>query len=238
MASSRTKDRLIGVVIGVVLVVVLLVVAATIAFFVLSEDTPASDTAGESTTDAPAPPAGAASPPDDLAADETWLGDIDLDAARLVTTEADLRDVQAVGSDVLTGPEGTQVGTLEVEATVPFDVVAERLGPGTTVEAGEDGQAAVRRSIDLFGRELEVVATGTVEAVDGRLVVEPRTIDIGGSTFVADALGAAARELIVIEQEVEGLPEGLVLREVTVIDDGFRARLDGQDVVVAPAATP
>lgn len=239
MASSRTKDRLIGVVIGVVLALVLLVVAVTVAFFVLSGDTTAPDSSAGGTPAPPSPPpAGAATPPDDLAQGETWLGDIDLEAARLVTTEADLRDVDAVGSDVLTGPDGTRVGTLEVEATVPFAVVAERLGPGTTVGAAQDGQASVRRGIDLFGRELEVVATGTVEAVDGRLVVEPRTIVIGGSTFVAEALASAARELIVIEQDVEGLPEGLVLRDVAVVDDGFRARLDGEDVLISPAAAP
>jgi hypothetical protein len=39
---------------------------------------------------------------------------------------------------------------------------------------------------------------------------------------------------VTIEQTVEGLPEGLVLRDVAVQDDGFRARLDGVDVRLAP----
>ncbi len=117
---------------------------------------------------------------------------------------------------------------------MPFDVVAQQLGPDTTVEPADDGQATVRRRLQVAGREIEIVATGTVEAVRGRLVVEPRTIDVGGGRFLAEAIGAAARELLVIEQDVEGLPDGLVLREVTVTDDGFRARLDGQDVLVGP----
>ena len=33
-----------------------------------------------------------------------------------------------------------------------------------------------------------------------------------------------------IRQPVEGVPEGLVLKEVTVQDDGFRALLSGEDV--------
>jgi hypothetical protein len=100
------------------------------------------------------------------------------------------------------------------------------------VEPAEDGQASVRRRVSVLGREVELVATGTVEAVGGRLVVQPRTIDVGGPAFLAEAIGAAAREFVVIEQDVAGLPEGLVLRQVTVTDSGFRARLDGQDVLV------
>ena len=38
------------------------------------------------------------------------------------------------------------------------------------------------------------------------------------------------RELVTIRQPVEGVPDGLVLQEVTVQDDGFRARLSGTDV--------
>lgn len=230
---SRTADRLVGAVLGALGVLVLLVVAAVVAFLALSgrADGPASE--APLPAPVPAPPA-AAPPPADLAADETWLGDVTLDAGQLVTAESDLRDVQAVGSDVRTGPGGTRVGSLAVDATVPFAVVAEQLGPGTTLEPADDGEATVRRRVLVLGREVEVAATGTVEAVGGRLVVEPRTIDVGGTTFLSEALGTAARELVVIEQEVEGLPEGLVLREVTVTDGGFRARLDGRDVLVAP----
>ena len=45
-----------------------------------------------------------------------------------------------------------------------------------------------------------------------------------------EAVGAAVRELVTIRQPVEGVPEGLVLQEVAVQDDGFRARLSGTDV--------
>ena len=119
---------------------------------------------------------------------------------------------------------------------MPFDVVARQIGPGTTVAAAGDGQASVRRTVEVLGRELDVVATGTVEVVGGRLVVNPRSIDVGGPAFVADAVAAVARELVVIEQDVEGLPAGLLLRQVTVTDAGFRARLDGEDVEIAPTS--
>ena len=234
--STRTRDRLVGALVGAVLVVVLLVAAAAVAFVRLSHPVDAA-------TADPAPPPlesplepGRATPPADLAPGETWLGDVVLDAATLLTTEADLRDVSAVGSDVRTGDDGIRAGRLAVDATVPFDVVAQQIGPGTTVAAAGDGQASVRRTVEVLGRELDVVATGTVEVVGGRLVVNPRSIDVGGPAFVADAVAAVARELVVIEQDVEGLPEGLVLRQVTVTDAGFRARLDGEDVLIAPTS--
>lgn len=57
----------------------------------------------------------------------------------------------------------------------------------------------------------------------GRLIVEPRSIDIGGPDFLSDATAAVVRGLVTIEHEIEGLPEGLVLQDVTVQGDGFRA---------------
>ncbi len=231
-SSSRTRDRLAGAVVGALLTLLLLAVAAGAAFLAVSRPSGAAGPA------APAPsPSGSgeeAPAPEDLAAGETWLGDLVLDAGTLRTPETDLRDVHAVGTDVLTGPGGTRAGRLDVEATVPFPVVAAQIGPGSTVEAADDGQASVRRTVEVLGRELEVVATGTVEVVGGRLVVEPRSVDVGGPAFLADAVGTVVRGLVTIEQDVDGLPEGLVLREVTVGPDGFRARLDGEDVLVAP----
>ena len=236
--STRTRDRLVGALVGAVLVVVLLVAAAAVAFVRLSHpvDAATADPAPPPPTLGPPLEPGRATPPADLAPGETWLGDVVLDAATLLTTEADLRDVSAVGSDVRTGDDGIRAGRLAVDATVPFDVVAQQIGPGTTVAAAGDGQASVRRTVEVLGRELDVVATGTVEVVGGRLVVNPRSIDVGGPAFVADAVAAVARELVVIEQDVEGLPEGLVLRQVTVTDAGFRARLDGEDVLIAPTS--
>jgi hypothetical protein len=92
----------------------------------------------------------------------------------------------------------------------------------------------VVRTVEAFGRELRVTATGTVEVEAGRLVVEPRSIDFGGPGFLSDATAAVVRRLVTIEHDVEGLPEGLVLRDVAVRDDGFRVSLRGEDVRLGP----
>ena len=46
------------------------------------------------------------------------------------------------------------------------------------------------------------------------------------------------RRFATIEHPIEGLPENLVLQDVTVQDDGFRADLSGRDVVLAGTVLP
>ncbi|WP_258061898.1 LmeA family phospholipid-binding protein [Arthrobacter sp. ZGTC412] len=102
------------------------------------------------------------------------------------------------------------------------------------IRAADGGQAMVVRTVEALGRELRVIATGTVEVEAGRLVVEPRSIDFGGPDFLSDATAAVVRRLVAIEHDIEGLPEGLVLQDVAVQGDGFRARLLGEDVQLVP----
>lgn len=226
MDGQRTKDRLMGA----AATLLLLLVLAVVLLWWVSEPGGDSAAPGEQpgTAGPDRPPA--AAPPSDLAEGETWLTGLTLDADVVVTPDASLTDVRAVAQDVRNTPTSLDAGWLAVDATVPFEVVADQLGEGTTVRGEDEDRATVVRTVDLLGREFRVVATGTVEVESGRLVVEPRSIDLGGPAFLADALGSAARALVTIEHSIEGLPEGLVLQEVTVQDDGFRANLQGEDV--------
>ncbi|TYD00153.1 DUF2993 domain-containing protein [Arthrobacter echini] len=228
MEWTRARDWLIGAA-GLLIV---LVVALAVVWFMISEP------AGRSGPGARPSPSGegpvAAGPPEELREDDVWLADVVLEAGTAVSGGTTLRDIDAVGRDVVTGPGGLIAGGLELDATVPFDVVAEELGGGAIVRPGDGGEAEVVRTVEVLGREVRVVASGTVEVVTGRLVVEPRSIDIGGPGFLSDALAAVARRAVTIEHDVEGLPEGLVLQDVGVRDDGFRATFRGEDVVLAP----
>lgn len=230
MERTRAKDWLIGaagmvVVLGVVLTILWLVVSAPAGEGEAGAVPSPSENAGS-------PPA--AQPPADVREDQVWLADLELEAGTVVAAGSTLRDVRAIGQDVITGPEGLVAARLSVDATVPFDVVAGELGGGTVVRAADGGQAAVVRTVEALGRELRVTATGTVEVESGRLVVEPRSIDFGGPDFLSDAVGAVVRGLVTIEHEIEGLPEGLVLQDVSVQSDGFRANLRGEDVKLVP----
>ena len=230
MEWTRAKDWLIGAT-GMLLV---LGIAIGILWWVVSD--PAG---GGEAGPAPSPTIGAertpgAEPPSDLREDDVWLADLALDAGTVMTADSTLRDVRAVGQDVVTGPDGLVATRLAVDATVPFEVVANEIGNGTEVRAADGGQAMVVRTVEVLGRELPVVATGTVEVQSGRLVMEPRSIDFGGPDFLSDAVAAAVRSLVTIEHDVEGLPEGLVLQDVAVQGDGFRASLRGEDVKLVP----
>ena len=230
MKWTRVKDWLIGAA-GMVLV---LGVVAVILWWAVSN--PAG---GGEAAPVPLPTAGAdrppaAQPPADLREDQVWLADVALDAGTVVAAGSTLRDVRAVGQDVVASPDGLIAGQLAVDATVPFDVVGNKLGDGTVVSSADGGQASVVRTVTALGRELRVTATGTVEVKDGMLIVEPRSIDVGGPDFLSDATAAVVRRFVTIEHSIEGLPDGLVLQDVAVQGDGFRANLRGDDVKLVP----
>ncbi|WP_221933172.1 LmeA family phospholipid-binding protein [Tessaracoccus rhinocerotis] len=201
--------------------------------FWLSITRPVDDT-GASPSPVPSPSATAggtrATPPPDLADDQVWLGDISLDASSVFAAGTPLHDVVATGTDVTSGPDGLVARHLDLTATVPFEVVAAELGPGSTLSAAEGGEVRVHTRMEAMGRTLSVAATGTVDVVDGKLVLVPTSIDIGGPEFLADLLADAVRELVTFEHRIEGLPDGVILRSVKVLDGGFRANLTGDDV--------
>lgn len=209
--------------------IAVLVLALVAVVLVWSVSRPAGDAEAAPTPSAPPGPEEGV-PPVDLEAGEIWLTGLVLDAATVATPDGALQDVHAVGADVRTGPAGLVAGSLAVDATVPFALVASQIADDVVVTAAPDGLAAIVRTVEVGGREITVTATGTVEVEDGLLVVEPQTVDVGGPAFLAGLLGALARQVVTIEHEIEGLPEGLVLRDVTVEQDGFHAELTGVDV--------
>lgn len=230
MRSRRAKDMLIGA----LSMLLVLVVGAVIVWWRVTDPAEGDEARPDSSPPSDAGPPPDTDPPADLAEDESWFEELSVDAGNLVTEGSALRDVRAVGQDVVTSSDATVAGRVSVEATVPFEVVAHEIGDRTAVGATADGQAFVVRTVEVLGRELRVTATGTVEAEGGRLVVEPSSIDIGGPDFFSDATAAVVRRLVTIEHDIEGLPDGLALQDVGVQDDGFRAYLSGEDVQLVP----
>ncbi len=226
-----TRSRALDWAIGALAMLLLLTVLTVILWFSIS--TPASETSNKSS---PSPvTAGNArdAPPSDLGQDEIWLGDIDVASGMVVLHDSSLLDVEAVGYGARSGPDGVVVDELEVRATVPFDVIEEELGRNTQVSATSDGQARVDGSVTVLGRSLRIMATGTVEVRGGLLVVEPRSIDLGGPDVVSRAVAGAVRQFVTIEHSIDGLPPNLVLQDVAIQQDGFRTELRGQNVVLA-----
>lgn len=228
--NPRLRDGLLGAA-GAVLVLAL---AGWIVVWSISD--PARGGAAAPTTPDATPSADG--PPTDLDPAEMWLDDLVLDAGTVALPDSTLRDVTASAQGVRTGPDGLVATAMVVDATVPFEVVADQIGEDAVVRAGEGSEAVVERDVEVGGRSFHVVASGSVEVVDGRLVVEPSTIDVGGPSFLAGLIGSVVRSLVTIEHEVEGLPEGLVLQDVGVQDDGFRASLSGDDVRIVFPTVP
>ena len=182
----------------------------------------------------PSPTASGPAPgqPDDLEPDETWLGSVELRSQDVVSADAELADVVASGSGVRFSPEGLRADRLDIDATIPFDTVAEQVGDGVRIYPAGGGLAGIERQVTLLGRDVTVSATGTVVADGGQLLIEPETIDLGGPAFLDSAASALARNLVTIREDVPGVPEGMALTDVEVTDAGFDASLSGTDVVI------
>jgi hypothetical protein len=221
---TGVRNFLLGLLAGV------LVVILGTGALVLSASRPTGAAQPAPQQSAPPP---ASTPPADLRKGETWLQDVDLSSATVVTPDGPFSDVRANGTDVRVTAQGLRVGHLRLEATLPFAAAARQIDGGVELYAAGDGRAGVRRTAGLAGRAVTLRATGTVTAVGGQLVIEPEAVDLGGPDFLDAALSAAARRLVTIRHTVEGLPEGMRLTRVTVSDNGFRATLEGSNVTLA-----
>jgi hypothetical protein len=150
----------------------------------------------------------------------------------LTSPEGRVEDLRLSARDVVVEGSTMTMGSATVDGVVPFDLVAEEIGPDARVSATGDGRARLVRSIEVLGRRIPVSATGRVDAVDGAVVVEPVSIEIGGPQWFEGLLARTAGRLLSLRHEVEGLPEGLQLERASVADDGIRVHLSGEDVVL------
>ena len=205
--------------------------ALVLVVLVLSLGSGASSSAGTASPRPTGSPT-VAEQPADLAADETWLGSVDLRSQDVVSAKGDLVDVVAKGSGVRFSNKGLQAQTLDIDATIPFATVAEQVGQDVTVYDAGNGKTGVERQVTILGRDITLKATGTVTAEGGQLLIEPETIDLGGPSFLDAAASGLARSLATIRQDVPGVPTGMSLDAVAVTPQGFDAQLSGTDVVV------
>ena len=206
--------------------------ALVLVVLVLSLGSGASSATGTTASPRPTGSATVAQQPTDLAADETWLGAVDLRSQDVVSAKGDLVDVVATGSGVRFSQKGLQAQTLDIDATIPFATVAEQVGQDVTVYDAGNGKTGVERKVTILGRDITLKATGTVTAEGGQLLIEPETIDLGGPSFLDAAASTLARSLATIRQDVPGVPAGMSLDAVAVTPQGFDAQLSGTDVVV------
>ena len=213
---------------GVLTTLVALAVAAGFMLASLPVADPAQASPPRSAPTTPSAPVA----PSSVAKGETWLADVDLSSSRVLTSNGPLTDVTAKGAGVRLTSKGLRAQRLDLEAVLPFATAARQIGKDVELYDAGGGRAGVRRTETVLGRRVAVRATGTVTAVNGQLVIVPETVDLGGPGVLDSALSTAARRLVTIHHTVTGLPAGLRLTGVKVVQGGFRATLSGSDVVL------
>jgi hypothetical protein len=185
---------------------------------------PESSPTRSATTQPPTAPA-------TVAPGETWLGDVELSSEDVRTADGPLQDVAASGVGVQLTEEGLRADRLDLLATLPFETAAEQIGDGIELYPAGD-LAGMRRTVEILGRQVPIEATGRVQAVDGQLVIEPQTVDLGSAEWVDRLASAAVRAFVTIRHTVTGIPEGMRLDTVEVQPDGFRVELSGTEVSI------
>ena len=150
----------------------------------------------------------------------------------LTTPQGRVEDLELSAQDVVVASSTMTMGTATVDGVVPFRVVAEQIGPGATVTAIGDGEARVTRSVEVLGRRLGISATGRVDVGAGAIVVEPVSVETGGPEWLEGLLARTAGRFVALRHDVQGLPEGLELERASVVDEGIRVHLTGEDVVL------
>jgi hypothetical protein len=148
-------------------------------------------------------------------------------------TRADvaLRGVHLPLSDALSGDvQEIPVDRVDGTATLPYALLAERIGGDTTVAQEGDG-IRVTRTVDVLGFEFTVTAAGTV-TLDGQdLVIDVRDASAGAVDVPAFVLDRA-EHLLDLRYPVPALPFGLQLTSVAPAADGVAVRVAATDVVL------
>ncbi|WP_127573607.1 DUF2993 domain-containing protein [Georgenia faecalis] len=159
------------------------------------------------------------------------LAEVRIAGDRVVVDGVTLDDVQVTARDVTTA-EPYAAGSVELNATLPVESLRSAVAsadPGLSL-AVDDGELTL--GLDVLGLD---VAVGVVPVAAGTAVtLELTGVSLGGAEVSADDLPAAVTDLLgEWRLEVPGLPQGLELTRVDVIEDGLRVRAAGRDVDLA-----
>lgn len=222
--TRRTGIRWRDVALGVL--ATLLTLGIAIALLVVALPTP-GDQSEPAQIPAGVPPTPVS--PADLGDDETWFARLDLATDLVETPDGPLHDVDGEGTGVRAGPDGVRAESLEIRATLPFATAAEQIGEGVVLADAGGNRVRVTRTVPVAGRDVTLSGTGSVRVEDGRLVIQPRTVDVGPD-WLSTVVSGAVEDLVTVRHTVQGLPEGTRLRSISVQDKGFAVQLSGRDV--------
>lgn len=204
-------------------VFVLLLLTAVVTWF--SWTTPLEESAtAPSEESTPATPDGQPLGENDLRA-----GDAVLQAPRVDTSAGPISDVRIDASDFLKQGDTVTAGGVAAQATVPFDTVEAQVGGGMELRALGDGRVAARLPIEVLGRGVTVVGNGNVQGNGNTIAFRPSEVGIEGGPSGIGVPGPVA-DRFTFGEAVPGLPEGLSITRIEVVDGGFQVHLTGDQV--------
>lgn len=213
--AVRVLERILAVV-GALCLLILVALGVVLLSFGVA--------AGDHDGGASAPVAGPAPPAD--GGDGLWFERVDGPAG-------ELRDVRVRARGARLGAGTLSAQRLDVDATVPYESVAARIGPGARVSPAGPQRIAVSVRREVLGRPVEVSGVAAIRAEGGRIALEPVRIDVPGPPGTSEALADVVGGLGPRRLPVPGLPPGLALTHVTVVDAGLRVSLAGSPVTLA-----
>ncbi|WP_100500742.1 LmeA family phospholipid-binding protein [Geodermatophilus chilensis] len=159
------------------------------------------------------------------------LSDADLGQPEGTRADVSLRGVQVALSDVLSGSvQEVPVEGIDGTATLPYALLADELGPGTTVTRDGEG-LRVQRTVAVAGVSLPVTATGTV-SLDGDTLVVDVDEASGAGVDLPGYLVDQVSDALDLRYRIPPLPFGLQVTGVAPADDGVRVQVEAVDTVL------
>jgi hypothetical protein len=161
---------------------------------------------------------------------------IALEAADLGQPEGTRADVSLRGaevalSDVLSGSvQEVPVEGIDGTATLPYGLLADQLGPDTTLARAGDG-LRVDSTAEVAGQTLEFSATGTVSLDGDTLLIDVDEIS-GPGVDVPDILVDQVSDALDLSYRIPQLPFGLQVTGVRPADAGLLVDVQGTETVL------
>lgn len=133
--------------------------------------------------------------------------------------------------------ETIPVDRIDGTVAVPFTTVADQIGDGVTVAAGEGG-VTVTDTFEILGQEIPVSGTGQVSVVGPQqLGVQVSALNLGG-VDIPGSLIDQLQEQLSFTYQLPALPFGLVVTDAVPTSDGFDITAEATDAVIDPNAIP
>lgn len=101
----------------------------------------------------------------------------------------------------------------------------------TLSDAG-GGKVGLRREVTVLGRTSVATAQGRVEATGRRLRVTATSIELADGPPVDDGLSQSLGALFSFTYRLRDLPDGMAIRSVEPVTDGFVVRVVGANMTV------